>query len=147
MNEFLRTILYLPPQSSTVALDIDTLHYSVILTTMLGSFVVAGFALYFVIRYRRRAGQDQVAAAGSQPDESRGHTHGGVPLWLEFSVIAFLLALFCGWWVVGFRQFVRLEVPPQNAHEIYVTGKQWMWTFAYPNGKGSNAILYVPANR
>ena len=147
MNELLRTLLYLPPQSSTVALDIDTLHYSVILITMFGSFAVAAFALYFVLRYRRRAGQTAIAAAESQPDQSSDHTRGGMPLWLECSFIAFLLILFCTWWVIGFRQFVRLEVPPRNAYEIYVTGKQWMWTFAYPNGRGSNAVLYVPANR
>jgi hypothetical protein len=27
------------------------------------------------------------------------------------------------------------------------SAKQWMWTFAYPNGRGSKGVLYVPAAR
>jgi cytochrome c oxidase subunit 2 len=49
--------------------------------------------------------------------------------------------------VIGYRQFTRLEMPPPDAMAVYVTGKQWMWTFAYPNGRNSNAVLYVPVHQ
>jgi cytochrome c oxidase subunit 2 len=31
--------------------------------------------------------------------------------------------------------------------EVYVTGKQWMWQFAYPDGRGDISVLTVPVNR
>lgn len=142
MNEFLRRLLFLPPQASTVAREIDYLHYSVISVTMAGATLVAAVAAYFILRYRRRPDFGKLA-----PNVDPTPLRPLMAFWFELGVIGFLLTLFVGWWVVGFRQFVRLEVAPSDATEIYVTGKQWMWAFAYPNGRTSNAVLYVPANR
>jgi cytochrome c oxidase subunit II len=142
MNELLRRVLFLPPQASSVARELDYLHYFVIGVTMAGATLVALVAAYFILRYRHRADERPAPT-----------TPLGAPLpplmafWFELAVIGLLALLFVGWWVIGFRQFVRLETPPKEAMEVYVTGKQWMWAFAYPNGRTSNAILYVPARR
>jgi cytochrome c oxidase subunit II len=142
MNEFLRRILFLPPQSSSMAQELDYLHYSVIGLTMLGATLVALVAGYFILRYRRRP------QVGNQaPNLTPSPLTRVMAFWFELLVIVFLLGLFVSWWVVGYRQFVKLEVPPQGSMEIYVSGKQWMWNFIYPNGRTSNAVLYVPANR
>ena len=45
------------------------------------------------------------------------------------------------------RDFVRLQTPPANAMDVYVTGKQWMWKFAYPEGPNGVNVLRVPAHR
>lgn len=143
MNELLRKILFLPEQVSTVARDIDYLHYFVIIVTMLGAFGVAVFTLYYIIRYRESAHR-----GGELPPDTRPHhSPAGLPWWIEAAVIAGLFALFLVFWVIGFRQYVRASEPPRDSLTIYVTGKQWMWSFAYPNGAGSNGVLYVPANR
>ena len=144
MNELLRRLLMLPPQASSFARHIDYLHYSVILTTMLGATGVAAAAAYFVVRYRR--------PGGVAPDQPRGDVpangqSAGLPLWLEIAFVVGLLTLFVGWWAVGFSQFVTLQVPPKDALPIYASGKQWMWTFIYPNGATSNGVLFVPAGR
>src|SRR5262249_50132697 len=55
VNEFLRRILFLPPQMSTVARSIDELLYFVILSTMIGSALVTLVGGYFILRYRERA--------------------------------------------------------------------------------------------
>ena len=139
MNELLRRILFLPPQASSVARELDYLHYFVIGVTLAGATLVALCVGYFIVRYRHRL-----------PTPPRGRVAPPRPLiafWFELCVIGFLLVLFVGWWVIGFRQFVTLEVPPPDALDVYVTAKQWMWTFAYPNGRSSNAVLYVPARR
>jgi cytochrome c oxidase subunit II len=141
VEELLRRMLALPPQASTVAQGIDRLHYFVILTTMVGSVAVAAVAAYFLLKYRRPSDVGQVTVA------PREGVFRGVPLWAEITVIVGLLGLFLLWWAIGFRQFVRLRVPPPDAMEIYVSGKQWMWTFSYPDGTGSNGVLYVPASR
>lgn len=138
MNELMRKLLFLPEQASTVAAEIDWLHYFVITVTMLGAFGVALATLYFIVRYRERPG-----ASGGVPHAVRG----GLSLRFEIIVFGGLLALFVLFWVIGFRQFVRIAEPPPSSMTIYVTGKQWMWNFAYPNGTGSAGVLYVPAGR
>lgn len=141
VNELLRRILFLPRQASSVAREIDYLHYFVIGVTMAGATLVALCAGYFILRYRHRQ------TPPSEPTPKTSPVRPLMAFWFELAVIGFLLLLFVGWWVIGFRQFITLEVPPPTAMDVYVTGKQWMWTFAYPNGRASNAVLYVPARR
>jgi cytochrome c oxidase subunit 2 len=143
MNAWLHRMLMLPPQASTVARHIDYLHYAVILTTMCGAAGVGTLALYYTVRYR--AGTGRGGMRGPDPRPSR--TTGGSPVLFELATFGGLLALFVALWVIGFVQYVRVAEPPPGALTIYVVGKQWMWSFAYPDGSGSNGTLYVPAGR
>jgi cytochrome c oxidase subunit 2 len=142
VNELLRRLLFLPPQASSVARELDTLHYVVISVTMLGAIAVALTAAYFVVKYRKGA-----ARRGGSAEPGSERANAGTPLSVELGAVLGLLALFVGFWWVGFRQFIDLSVPPKNAAVVYVIAKQWMWTFAYPNGSSSNAVLYVPERR
>lgn len=132
MNPFLRSLLNLPPQRSSIARSIDTLHYAVILTAIGGAVIAAAFGLWFLVRYHRKGTTTPVTQ------------YIVAPLWLEVVVIAGLLTLFCGFWVVGFTQYRRMQSPPSTALPIYVSAKQWMWEFAYPDGPTSNSVLVVP---
>src|SRR5262249_39321180 len=58
-----------------------------------------------------------------------------------------LFGLFILFWVIGARQFVRLRVAPENAMEVYVTAKQWMWIATYPSGGGSTGDIVVPVGK
>ncbi len=136
VNELFRRLLFLPPQSSTMAADIDHLHYFVISTTMAGASLVALLALYWVFKYRVRG--ELVVRSQAAPT---------TPAWFELLLGASLLGLFCLWWVIGFMQYVRLRVPPPNTLDLYVTAKQWMWKFSYPDGQSSIATIYVPTGR
>ncbi|HTV21719.1 MAG TPA: cytochrome c oxidase subunit II, partial [Polyangiaceae bacterium] len=142
MNEFFRRALFLPRQASTMAREIDYLHYFVIGVTLAGAALVALTAAYFILRYHRRPEHGPLVPNPQSRDEAPL-----IAFWFEIGVIGFLLVLFVGWWVIGFQQFARLAVAPANATAIYVTGKQWMWTFVYPNGRSSNAVLYVPVHQ
>jgi len=137
MNEVLRTLLFLPPQRSTVAQEIDTLHYFVILVTMAGAALVTALGGWLIYRYRRRSTQP-----GLNPN---AHVKPGLAM--ELLVVVSLLGLFLLWWVLGVRQFVRLRVAPEDSMPVYVTAKQWMWKFAYPEGSRSITTLYVPVRR
>jgi cytochrome c oxidase subunit 2 len=143
VNEFLRQLLMLPPQASTMARSIDYLHYFVIITTMLGAAGVAVLALYFIVKYREAAER----GTNPPPDTRAHHSTGGLSVWVEVTVFGGLLSLFIIWWVIGFCQYIRLAEPPPDSMTIYVVGKQWMWSFAYPHGGGSVGVLYVPAGR
>ncbi len=134
MNELLRDLLFLPEQASTVAREIDLLHYAVIGVTMVGWLAVSLATAYFLLKYRRRH------------EGQRTHSvHASARL--EAALVLGLLALFLAWWFVGAAQFVKLREPPAGAMPIYVTGKQWMWKFAYPDGRSAVSVLTVPVGR
>jgi len=135
VNEIYRQFLFLPEQGSSFAREIDALHYFVITGTMLGALAVAVVAAIFLFRFRATVRPYKITPRLL------------VPGWLEVVFIGGTLSLFVLWWDLGFRQFVMMRTPPPDAQEVYVTGKQWMWRFAYPDGRGSVGVLYIPAGR
>jgi cytochrome c oxidase subunit 2 len=68
---------------------------------------------------------------------------------LVFEVLAISgpLFFFLLWFFIGFKQYVKMESPPNDAMEVYVMGKKWMWKFAYPDGPNSVGVLRVPVGR
>lgn len=131
---WLHSLLGLPEQASTIASRIDGLQY-VQFGVLVGlSLVMCGLALFFVIRYRRRDD------GGATPEVR-------APVWLELGVAGSLFVVFAIWWVVGFRDYLRVGTPPDDAVQVYVTGKQWVWTFDYAEGPSSAGVLYVPRGR
>ncbi len=134
MNNLLRGLLNLPPQASTYAASVDLLHYFVITSTMLGATFVFLLALYYVVRYRRRV-----------PFSTTPRVQTPVPQ--EAFIIGSLLSLFLVFWVIGAALYNHMQTPPANAMPVYVTGKQWMWKFSYPDGRATMDVLTVPVNR
>lgn len=131
----LHGLLDLPVQASKTAPDLDALQY-----VQFGFMWILGIATFgatgwFVLRYRRSRRRGVVTP------ELRA------PLWLEGGFAVFLLAFFVLFWVVGFRQYVRQTVAPDDALEVYVTAKQWVWKFTYPDGQSSAGVLYVPRDQ
>ena len=138
MSEIVRALLGLPPQASTVAEDIDLLHLWVIGVTMLGATIVAVLALWFTVRYRQ-------SRLGGKPGDPVARVE--TPVKIEIGLLAGLIVLFLGWWVVGARQYGRLQNAPDDALEVWVVAKQWMWKFTDADGHESETRLVVPAGR
>src|SRR5438105_5254075 len=134
MNELLRRLLFLPDQASTFALEVDQLHYFVILTTFVMSTAVGLTTILFFILYRRRS-------------ESQTTPYIQPGLLMETAFVVIPLSFFLLWWVMGYRTYVEQTTPPQDAMDVYVMGKKWMWKFAYPGGPNSVNVLHVPAGR
>lgn len=134
MNEIMRKFLFLPPQASSMAREIDRLHYFVIATTMVMSTLIGLLAVYFMVRYRRR-----------KPGTLTPHVE--APLWAEVLFVAVPLGFFLLWFRIGFQQFIDLTAPPKEAMDVYVMGKKWMWKFAYPEGPNGLSVVRVPAGR
>jgi cytochrome c oxidase subunit 2 len=131
---WIRAWLNLPPEASTYARSVDLLHFFVISATMLGATFVFLLALYFLLRYRRREARPLTA-------------HRTVSVPAEILIIGAILSLFLVFWVVGASQYNRMTTPPRDAMPVYVSAKQWMWEFAYADGRSSLDVLTVPANR
>ncbi len=134
MTDLLRGLLHLPVEASTYAPAVDLLHFFVIGATMLGATFVFLLAIYFLLRYRRRSPFPLTAAVSTS-----------VPT--EVFVIVSLLALFLAFWVVGATQYAQMMTPPSDAMDVYVTAKQWMWKFAYADGRTALDELTVPVGR
>jgi cytochrome c oxidase subunit 2 len=134
MNALLRGLLNLPPEASTYAGGVDLLHFFVIASTMLGAAFIFTLALYFGIRYRRRVEGETTARVGTSAP-------------MEVAIIGSLLTLFLAFWVIGALQYNHIFTPPPGATPVYVTGKQWMWTFSYADGRASMDVLTVPVHR
>jgi cytochrome c oxidase subunit 2 len=44
----------------------------------------------------------------------------------------------------GAKLYLHVSRPPQDAMELYVTGKQWMWKIQHPEGRKEIDELHVP---
>ncbi|MEQ9411824.1 MAG: cytochrome c oxidase subunit II [Fuerstiella sp.] len=125
--------LWLPSRSSTVADDVDGV-FSLILWICLAFFVgIVGALVWFVIRYRR---QNAAPAART--------VHHSTKLEVAWSVIPFLLLLVI--FGAGFTTFMSMAAEPEDAYEIRVIGKKWVWSFQYLNGYIDDT-LHVPVDR
>lgn len=125
--------IWLPSQSSSVAGEVDGVFSLIFWISMLFFVGIVGALLYFVIRYRRQPG---VVAERI--------VHHSTSLEIAWSVIPFLLLIVI--FVVGFTTFIGMAAEPEEAYEITVVGKKWVWSFQYPNGYIDDA-LHVPVDR
>lgn len=149
LNEFYRRVLFLPDQSSSIARRIDHLHYLEITIMFAVGAVIALAVIYFLARYHRSTDHftSDVLADTEPPQPSPITPRVNASLTFEFGLYAGLFGLFVFFWVIGYRQYIELLVPPANAIEVYVTGKQWVWQFAYSRGPATAGVLYVPAGQ
>ena len=133
-NDVARRALFLPEQASTFSYQVDHLHFFVIGTTLVASTILGLSTIAFFVRYRIR---------GAQPTTPRITP----PRWVEMLIVFGPLALFLLWFFIGFHDYVQLQSPPPDAMDVYVTGKQWMWEFSYPDGPNAISELRVPVDR
>lgn len=126
--------LWLPPQSSTTASEIDSLFYFILYTSTALTLFVAAAIVYFAFKYRRRSHADRLTPV----KESK-------LLELSWIVLPTILVLIVFFW--GFRTYVATSIPPPNAYEINVKGQKWFWTFEYPNGLITQDEIVVPAGQ
>jgi len=133
-NEWMRKLLNLPPQASSIAEGVDNLLFFVIAVTTLVSigFALVALVLWAVYRNKGKGTVGQVVHPG---------------IMFEVVAISGPLFFFLLWFFIGFRQYVEMESPPDDAMEVYVMGKKWMWKFAYPDGPNAVGTLHVPVGR
>jgi cytochrome c oxidase subunit 2 len=120
-----------PLQASSGAAQVDWLYFG--LTAMMLFFCAVVFLpiIYFLIRYRR----------GSSAD--RSHPSSGNNL-LESGWTLFPLVISLGFFAWGAIVYYHIERPPQDALEVQVVAKQWMWKLQHAEGKKEINELHVP---
>lgn len=125
---------FFPEQASTFAWQVDLLYFYLIAVSIAFSIPIVAAIFFFAIKYRE-------VEKFATPEEM----HGSMVLEVVWSIIPFVVSMtiFLGGAIVFFNQFT----PPDDAMEIYVVGKQWMWKAQHQTGQREINELHIPVGR
>jgi cytochrome c oxidase subunit 2 len=124
----------LPPGASTQVGEMDGLFMFITLLTVFFFLFNGALILYAVKRWRRRSDR-----------EITPHITHNTRLELVWSLVPLVVVMVIFFW--GFRGYVKAWVVPNDAMEIIVTGKKWVWEFEYPDGTRTLNDLHVPVDQ
>jgi cytochrome c oxidase subunit 2 len=123
---------------STPAVAIRDIAFFVLGITAVIFVLVAGFATYTIVRYRRRA-----TDSPSEPPQ----IYGSHRIELAWTVVPFLIVVVL--FLVTGRYIWSIERQPQppGALEVTIIGNQWWWEIRYPKlGVVTANELHVPVS-
>lgn len=123
-----------PDQASTFAWQVDALYFYLIAISIFFTVAIVAAIFYFGIRYREK----EKYATGAE-------IHGSIALETIWSIIPFVISMtiFLGGAIIYYNQY-RM---PEEAMEIFVVGKQWMWKAQHQTGQREINELHVPVGR
>jgi cytochrome c oxidase subunit 2 len=124
----------MPDQASTVAPRVDAVFFYLLAVSAFFTVLIAVLVIYFAVKYRRRS-----------EDEFPRPTVGSLKL--EVLWIGVPLVLVTIMFVWGASTYFAMARPPDDALEIYVVGRQWMWKVQHPGGQSEINELHVPAGQ
>ena len=123
-----------PVQASSLAASVDHLLYFLLAVAVFFSVGIFLSIFYFAVRYRRRSDSELPAPS-----------HGAMSLEVLWSVIPFGLTMIMFVW--GASVFFAISRPPDDAQQIYVIGKQWMWKLQHMEGQREINELHIPVGQ
>jgi cytochrome c oxidase subunit 2 len=122
-----------PQAASTLAPEVDRLYAYTLGISVFFSVLVAALVVVFCVRYRRRRHGESFEA---QP--------AFVKSTLEYAFLGALGVLFLSMFGWAAIVFAHIRAVPDDAMQIRVLAKQWMWKFQYENGRRTIDELVVP---
>lgn len=123
-----------PEQASSMASSVDALYFFLLALSGFATVGISALILYFAIRYR----------ANAKVDRSNAPTH-NMPLELVWSSIT--LVIFLGIFFWSAVVYFQLQRPPDDAVQVQVLGKRWMWKLQHANGRREINELHVPVGQ
>ncbi|MEX1367279.1 MAG: cytochrome c oxidase subunit II transmembrane domain-containing protein, partial [Nannocystaceae bacterium] len=118
------------PEASTFAKGTDDLYLFIAALSLFFFVLVMGVQGYFMWKYRRR----------SEDQRTSSITHNGKIEFLWSAIPAVLLIVIFVW---GEIDFLKQTVPPDDAVQVRVTGRQWQWKIEYPSYPGVELVSSV----
>jgi cytochrome c oxidase subunit 2 len=125
------TVPFAPEQASTFAPHVDALYAYLVLITLFFSVTITVLIVFFAVKYRRR-----------HHGEVPRPRHGSMVLEVAWTVMPLGIAMTIFVW--GASTYFKAYRAPQQAMEVYVVGKQWMWKFQHATGQREINELHVP---
>src|SRR5581483_11997992 len=114
--------------------EVDHLYEFLVGTTIFFCVLIFAAILFFFVKYRRRSS-----------DEIPRPIAGSMVLESAWTIIPFIISLFMFAW--GAKIYLQEYTIPNDALDIYVVGKQWMWKFQHPEGQREINELHLPVGR
>lgn len=130
----MQTVPFSPEQASSFAGEVDALYGFLWALTIVIGTLLSLLIFYFAVKYRRR-----------HVDEIPRPVRASHRLEMVWVVVPFLVAM--GIFVWGASLYYRMYRPPEEAIDIYVVAKQWMWKFQHLDGHREINELHVPVGR
>jgi len=125
---------WIPEAASNLASKVDGVLLVITLISLFFFVLITAVLIYFAVKYRRRS-----------EDEETPYITGNESLEIIWTVIPSIILILL--FVYGYVVYKEMRTPPKDAVDITVTGKQWLWTFEYYNGRKTLNELYVRQNR
>jgi len=123
-----------PDQASVSAQRVDAVYFALLAISAIFATLIFVLIIYFAIKYRRGATVDRVIRRKDY-----------LKLEMTWIIIPLLISFGIFGWAA--KVYFDLKTPPDDALEIYVVGKQWMWKIQHPNGVREIDELHVPVGR
>src|SRR5689334_7716254 len=123
----------LPQSASTLSGRVDALYFFLIGMTIFFTALIAFLIVFFSIRYRRDAKVNRDKLPTS--------------LWVEISWLLAPLPLLMFIFFWGASLYFSMHHMPDDAMEVNVVARQWMWKFQHPQGRREIDELHVPQHR
>lgn len=123
-----------PEAASTFATQVDAFYFFMLALSAVWVVLMVAVTFHFCLKYRRKS-------RTHRPDE----IHGNNMLEVGWTIIPFILSMGIFFW--GAHIFVKFSQVPEDAMEILVTGKQWMWRIQQPDGTREINTLHVPVGQ
>jgi len=123
-----------PEQASTFAWQVDLLYLYLIVVSVAFTIPIVVAIFLFGLKYREK----EKFATGAE-------IHGSMVLEAGWSFLPFVISMtiFLGGAIVYYNQYKM----PEDAMQVYVVGKQWMWKAQHETGQREINELHVPVGR
>jgi cytochrome c oxidase subunit II len=115
------------PQASTAAGRVDSVFLFIFILSAVFLVLITTLLIYFAIRYNTKRHPKGEDIEGNK--------------WLETAWTVIPTALFLLMFVYGWTNFSYMREVPREAMAIEATGRQWAWSFKYPNGRRTSELL------
>jgi cytochrome c oxidase subunit 2 len=123
-----------PERASEIAERVDGLLWFMLTVTGLVAFGVILTILVFIVRYRRRSANDVTP-----------RILGSFRLEMFWTLTP--LVVFIWMFVWGASIYNRVARPPDDAEQVFVVGKQWMWKIQHADGQREINELHLPLGK
>jgi len=119
-------------QASSITGKVEGVFVFIFSLSVVFLLLITALMVVFVVRYSRKRHPKGVDIEGAT--------------WLEVTWTAVPLVLFLAMFYFGWTNFQYMRNPPKDAMVVEATGRQWAWSFKYPNGR-QESELTVALNR
>ena len=128
-----------PAKASSLASSVDTLFFVWLALAGFVALAIAALIVFFAVKYRHgsTANREMPSIVVQQRTNRR----------IELAWVFIPLGLFLVMFAWAAELYYEHATAPDNAMEVYVVGKQWMWKLEHAGGQREIDELHVPARR